>query len=223
MRYPRNVKIFRGGVDAAPFAGLFFATVLFMVLFYSHVFFPGVPIALADDEQAIDLSERSVEVLRDGKVKFLGETLETKAFEETVAALLQKGDLPPRIMLRNEPGAPNEAIKSVENLLTEAGTQIKYPGDRMDIPEDAGFAGASNPVVVVGVNLNGQIFFQHQKIHESALQVRLAEAVEKASQPLTLWLQADRKLPVEKITQLSQIARRAGISKVVIATRPGVL
>jgi biopolymer transport protein ExbD len=80
-----------------------------------------------------------------------------------------------------------------------------------------------NPVVVVGVNLNGQIFYQHQKIQEGALQVKLAEAVERASGPLTLLLQADRNLPVEKVTELSKIARKAGIAQVMIGTRPPVL
>lgn len=224
MRYPRNVKIFRGGVDAAPFAGLFFATMLFMVLFYSHVFFPGVPVALANEEQdPAELNERTVEILRNQSVRFLGEVYDMRAFETKVAGLNQRGELPQRVVLKSDLGAPQAAIMHVENLLKEAGVQIKLPGDRMELPESAGFAGVPNPVVVVGVNLNGQIFFQHQKIHEETLQMRLTEAVEKSEQQLTLWLQADRKVPVEKVTQLCQIARRAGISEVRIATKPGVL
>lgn len=76
MRYPRNIKIFRGGVDAAPFAGLFFATVLFMVLLYSHVFLPGVPVRLGVEEDRAVLAERTVRVMRDGTVRFLGELYE---------------------------------------------------------------------------------------------------------------------------------------------------
>jgi biopolymer transport protein ExbD len=223
MRYPRNVKIFRGGVDAAPFAGLFFATMLFMVLFHSHVFFPGVPVALADEEQEpAEMNERLVEVLRDRKVRFLGEVYEAAAFEAEVASHVQQGTLPDRVLLKSDPGTPEEAVTRVENLLKEAGVKIKLPGDRLDLPEDAGFAGVPNPGVVVGVNLNGQIFFHHQRIQESQLQTRLAEAVEKSDEPLTLWLQTDRKVPMEKVTQLSKIARQAGITKVVFATRAGL-
>lgn len=223
MRYPRNVKIFRGGVDAAPFAGLFFATMLFMVLFYSHVFFPGVPVALGADDAAAELSAHSVQVLKDGGVRFLGAMYEFPAFQTELAGRTQRGDLPERVILESEPGAPDEVVTQVENLLKDAGVQIKLPGTRLELPEDAGFAGVPNPVVVVGVNLNGQIFFQHQKIQESALQVRLTEAVENAAEPLTLLLQADRNLPLEKVTELSKIARKAGIAQVVIGTRPGFL
>jgi biopolymer transport protein ExbD len=210
-------------VDAAPFAGLFFSTILFMVLFYSHVFFPGVPVALADEEEIADLTDRTVEVLKNGTVRFLGEVYEIVALQEEVAARVKRGDLPERVILENEPGAPSELVTRVENMLKGAGARIKLPRSRLELPDDAGFTGTPNPVVVVGVNLNGQIFFQHQKIQESALQMRLAEAVEKTGGPLTLVLQADKNLPLEKVTQLSKVARKAGIAQVVIGTRPPIL
>src|SRR5688572_22521942 len=98
MRYPRNVKIFRGGVDGAPFAGLFFATVLFMVLFYSHVFFPGVPIALAADDEAVVMAERTVSVTQEGAIDFLGEQFHVAGFEKELAAREQRGELPARVV-----------------------------------------------------------------------------------------------------------------------------
>ena len=223
MRYPRNVKIFRGGVDAAPFAGLFFSTILFMVLFYSHVFFPGVPIALADEEEPPDATDRTVEVLKDRTIRFLGEVYDMPAFQQELAGRVKRGELPKRVILENEPGAPGNLVTQVGNLLSEAGTRIKLPRSRMELPDDAGFIGTPNPVVVVGVNLNGQIFYQHQKIQEAALEMRLAEAVEKADGPLTMVLQADKNLPLGKSVELSKIARKAGIAQVVIGTRPPIL
>ena len=72
MRYARNIKIFRGGVDAAPFASLFFLVVLFAMLFYSHVFFPGIPIKLADQEAPPEMQSRTVKVYTSGAIQFLG-------------------------------------------------------------------------------------------------------------------------------------------------------
>jgi biopolymer transport protein ExbD len=153
----------------------------------------------------------------------LGERYEWKDFQEEVAARARKGDLPKRVVLESEPGAPEISVTRVEHLLNEAGVGIKLPGARLDLPDDAGFAGAPNPVIVVGINLNGQIFFQHQKIHENVLQARLAEAVQRTDGKLTLVLQMDRKLAVEKLTQVSKIARQAGVSRVLLQTKPAVL
>jgi biopolymer transport protein ExbD len=220
MRYPRNIKIFRGGVDAAPFAGLFFATVLFLVLLYSHVFFPGVPIALSDREGPPEASERTVAVLKDGSVRFLGEVMDFASFRSGLREGVQKGDLPRRVVLETEPGTEERLQKRVEDLLKDAGLSIKLPGTRMELPEDAGFVGAANPVIVVGLNLNGQIFFQHQLIQRAALQRRLAEIVEKWGGKVTLVLQADKQVPLEEIVGLSEVARKAGVHEMRLGTRP---
>ena len=48
MKFPRNARIFRGQLDAAPFAGVFFLLLLFVLLNSSLVFTPGVPIRLPE-------------------------------------------------------------------------------------------------------------------------------------------------------------------------------
>ena len=207
-------------MDAAPFAGLFFATVLFLVLLYSHVFFPGVPIALRDTDGPPEASERTVALLKDGSMRFLGEAMDFAGFQSALREGVQRGDLPKRVVLETEAGANEQLQKQVENLLKDAGLSIKLPGTRMDLPEDAGFVGAPNPVVVVGLNLNGQIFFQHQLIQRGTLQMRLAEMVDKWGGNLTLVLQADKEVPQREIVALGEVARKAGISQMRLATRP---
>ena len=46
MRFPRNTKIFRGQLDAAPYAGVLFLLVIFLVLGSNFVFVPGIPVHL---------------------------------------------------------------------------------------------------------------------------------------------------------------------------------
>lgn len=222
MRYSRNVKIFRGGVDAAPFAGLFFVLVLFVSLFYSHVFFPGVPIRLAAEEGPPGLPSRTVRILESGRIQFLGTEVSLSGLNAELRKRARSGSLPGRIILESEPGADLATAEAVENLLKQLGIGIKLPGVRMDLPENAGFGGAPNPVVVVGVNLNGQQFFQHQLISESGLRQKLGEAVAQSPEPLTLVLQADKKVTVEKLVKLSQIAAEAGIRDLRIATKPAL-
>jgi len=53
VKLPRNVKIFRGQLDAAPFAGVFFLLVILLVLESKLVFSPGVRINLPAVRQAL--------------------------------------------------------------------------------------------------------------------------------------------------------------------------
>ena len=48
MRYPRHTKVFRGQLDAAPYAGVFFLLAMFLLLSSSIIFTPGVPIDLPE-------------------------------------------------------------------------------------------------------------------------------------------------------------------------------
>jgi biopolymer transport protein ExbD len=46
MRFQRNAKIFRGRLDAAPLAGIFFLLLIFLLL-ASLVYTPGIPIQIS--------------------------------------------------------------------------------------------------------------------------------------------------------------------------------
>ena len=48
MRLPRNVKVFRGQLDAAPFAGMLFLVLMFLVLQSKLVFTPVIPLRLPE-------------------------------------------------------------------------------------------------------------------------------------------------------------------------------
>ena len=48
MRFPVRSKIFRGQLDAAPFVGVFFLIIIFLLLNSALVFTPGVPIQLPE-------------------------------------------------------------------------------------------------------------------------------------------------------------------------------
>jgi biopolymer transport protein ExbD len=52
MKFPRHNKIFRGQLDAGPYAAVFFLLIIFLLLNSSLVFTPGVPIHLP---QAVNL------------------------------------------------------------------------------------------------------------------------------------------------------------------------
>ncbi len=62
MRLPRNHKIFRGQLDAAPFAGVFFLLCIFLVFNSGLVFTPGVPMKLPVAGELPGLTNQAVVV-----------------------------------------------------------------------------------------------------------------------------------------------------------------
>jgi biopolymer transport protein ExbD len=136
MRFPRNTRIFRGQLDAAPIAGVFFLLVIFLLLNSSLVFTPGVPIQL---------------------------------------------------------------------------------------PDGVNLPGAANRTLVVAVDENGQFYFENQVISPERLKEKLQTAVSEARQPLTLVVQADKKVIHDKLMTLWLLARSAGIQEMIHAVRPPVV
>jgi biopolymer transport protein ExbD len=132
MRFPRNAKVFRGQIDAAPVATVLFLTLMFLLVHSSLVFAPGVRIRLPD-----------------------------------------AGPLP----------------------------------------------GITNATLVVVIDAGGQLYFENQLVDEPALQGRMAEAVKRAHEPLTLLLQADGDVRHEKLMRVYELARKAGIDETALAAR----
>ena len=50
MRFPRHARIFKGQLDAAPFAGVFFLVLIFLTFNSQLVFTPGVRVELPEAE-----------------------------------------------------------------------------------------------------------------------------------------------------------------------------
>ncbi len=63
MRFPRHARIFKGQLDAAPFAGVFFLVLIFLT-FNSHlVFTPGVRVELPDADGLSGTANPTVQVV----------------------------------------------------------------------------------------------------------------------------------------------------------------
>ncbi len=72
MRFPRHARIFRGQLDAAPFAGVFFLVLIFLTFNSQLVFTPGVHIELpqADGLPATTNPTIAVAVAPRGQIDF---------------------------------------------------------------------------------------------------------------------------------------------------------
>ena len=77
MKFPRNARIFRGQLDAAPFAAVFFLLVIFVML-GSLIYTPGVPLQLpvANDLPGTDKPTVSVAIDGNGRLYYENQSIE---------------------------------------------------------------------------------------------------------------------------------------------------
>jgi len=90
MKFPRNARIFRGQLDAAPFAAVFFLLVIFLML-STQLYTPGIYLSLpiADDLPGTDKPSVAVGIDAGGRLYYenqsIGENLLTKRLRKAVA------------------------------------------------------------------------------------------------------------------------------------------
>src|SRR5229473_1158577 len=90
MKFPRNARIFRGQLDAAPFAAVFFLLVIFLML-NTQLYTPGIALSLpvADDLPGTDKPNVAVAIDAGGRLYFenqsISESLLSKRLHKAVA------------------------------------------------------------------------------------------------------------------------------------------
>ncbi len=70
MRFPRHARIFKGQLDAAPFAGVFFVVLIFITFNSQLVFTPGVRIELPQADGLPGTANPTARVFVDGSGQF---------------------------------------------------------------------------------------------------------------------------------------------------------
>jgi biopolymer transport protein ExbD len=220
MKYPRNTRIFRGQLDVAPVACLFFVTAILLFLHSQIVFTPGVRLDL---HPITDTKRPSVYIGADGLFSYAGERMSQSSFEKKLRSDAEKNTLPTALVLQVDPRVSTNSVNTVRELAAELNIAIEPPGTRIELPETPDQPGAKSPSVVVAVNLNGQFFFENQLVINSQdLQQRLIRAAKESREPMTLVLKLDKAVAVDTFVQLSEMAREAGFRDAILATRPAL-
>jgi biopolymer transport protein ExbD len=218
MKYPRNTRIFRGQLDVAPVACLFFMTAILLFLHSQIVFTPGVRLDL---HPSADTNRPSLYIDSENIFHYADSTMSAASFAKRVRADAAKNKLPSTLLLQTELGVSTNSINIVRELAGEGLFTVEPPGTRIELPELADQPGVASPSVIVSVNMNGQFFYENQIVKEtSELQQRLASAAKESREPLTLILRLDKAVAVQTLMDLSQMAHDAGFRDVVLSSRP---
>ena len=134
MRLPRNAKIFRGRVDAAPFVGVFFILLLFVVLHTSLVYFPGVTIELPDSARLPGPSGPTIVVAVDsrGALYFENQVVKDSELGVRLADRLKSMPGPVTLVIQADKSASYETIQDLATRAKRAGIQQAVLATRPD-------------------------------------------------------------------------------------------
>jgi biopolymer transport protein ExbD len=122
MKLPRNARIFRGHLDAAPFAAVFFLLVIFLMA-GSLVYTPGVRLQLpvANDLPGTDKPTVSVAVDKNGRLYFENEAIEEAELRGQLRTRAQNSREPLTLLVHADKEATHEMIVRLTLLARDAG------------------------------------------------------------------------------------------------------
>jgi biopolymer transport protein ExbD len=122
MRFPRNAKVFRGQLDAAPFAGVFFCLLIFLLL-ASLTYTPGVRIQLpaAGDLPGPKQPSLAVVVGPAGQLYFQNQLVSAEELTSQLQAAVKKSAEPLTLVVQADKGVKYETLVSLTLLARQAG------------------------------------------------------------------------------------------------------
>ena len=141
MRFVRNARLLRSQLDAAPFAGVFFLLVIFMML-GSLIYTPGARLNLQLPQAAglpgTDKPTVSVAVDADGRLYYENQAIEDKALRGKLQEAVKKYAEPPTLIVQADKRVTDErllrlALLAREVCITEA-SLATLPGPMAHAP-----------------------------------------------------------------------------------------
>jgi biopolymer transport protein ExbD len=123
MRFPRNAKLFRGQLDAAAFASVFFLLVIFLLLHSAFVFVPGVKLDLpeAGEWPGVVGPTRVVVLDRHGQVYYENQAVTEDRLRARLAEAVRRSPEPLKLVVFCDEAAANGAWLRLARVAREAG------------------------------------------------------------------------------------------------------
>lgn len=128
MKFPRNARIFRGNLDAAPFAGVFFLLVIFLLL-GGLVYTPGFTIKLSE-APAMELSgvegpTVAVAVDANGQLYYENQLIQKEELRRRLIKVAQKSREPLTLVIEADKAATHEMEVQLAGMAMDPKVGIK--------------------------------------------------------------------------------------------------
>lgn len=137
MKFPRSNKMLHGQLDAAPFAGVFFLVVMFVVLARNLVFTPGVSIRLPVSVDLGGTTNLSIAVAVDaaGQLYFDNQITTEDKLRASLTAEARRTREPLTLLIHADKDVKYDMLVRLGALAREAGikdallaTRPQFPG-----------------------------------------------------------------------------------------------
>jgi len=145
MKYQRNAKIFRGQLDAAPFVGVLFLLIIFLLLHTSFVFQPGIraPLDLPAGGNWAGVSNPTMAVAVDrlGRIYYRNRVISTNELGVELRAAVkvyESGHESLTLVVQADKGVPYEVIVQLAALARSAGVHDWLQAVRPEAPAGNG-------------------------------------------------------------------------------------
>jgi biopolymer transport protein ExbD len=125
MKFPRNAKMLRGQMDVAPFAGVFFCLVIF-VLLASLVYTPGVHIELpaaVEGMTGVDGPTFAVALDANGLLYFDNQKIEKQELQRRLEAEVKKSTQPLTLVVLADKAVSMADWDSLMDMAKKVGVQ----------------------------------------------------------------------------------------------------
>lgn len=122
MKFPRNARIFRGQLDAAPFAAVLFLLVLFLML-GSRVYTPGVRLQLPVTGNLPGTDKPTVAVAIDGQGRFYYENqvIEQKQLAVRLRQVVQQSSQPLALLIQADKSVSYDQLMGLTIMARDVG------------------------------------------------------------------------------------------------------
>ena len=122
MKFPRNARVFRGQLDAAPFATVLFLLLIFLML-SSLVYTPGVRVKLpmANDLPGTDQAPVTVAVEKSGLLYFENQLIGEKELRSRLAKVVKSSSGPLTLVVQADEDVPQKILISLMLMARDAG------------------------------------------------------------------------------------------------------
>ena len=124
MKFPRSARIFRGHLDFAPFASVFFLLILFALL-GTFIYTPGVKVELAlpqaDDLTGTDQPTIAVAVTADGQYFYENQPVQESVLSDSLKQAVGKSLEPLTLLVRADKAVAHGRVVQLEIIARDAG------------------------------------------------------------------------------------------------------